>query len=526
METGIRRDKRPRIGEILIRQGLVNSQQINEAVKVQCQTKGRIGSILVELGHVDSKRLLDCLGNQYGIRTADLSKSRIDYSTLKIIPPNKLKEHKILPLEFNGSNLALGMVNPNDIKVINDLEFLLGCSVQPVLVLDSQMEKALAIIENRRSTLNSPRYVCLEKKEKNESGSRAIDLTQLLKILVKEKASDLLLVAGSPACLKKDNQLMRLSNFCLTPAQTRQYAIEMMSELQRKEFEQNRELDFAFTFPDAGRFRINIYMQRNSVSIAMRHIIEDPPSLESLGLGSWIEEFALQQQGLILITGPVGHGKTTTMAALIDVINTQRKCNIITIEDPIEYLHKHKSSNVNQREVGIDTASFQQGLKHIYREAPDVIVIGEMRDPESCAIAIQAAETGHLVLSTLHSSTSTATIERIIDMFPSHQQNQIRLQLADNFLLILNQRLVPRKNGEGRVLACEKLVNSFRTRNLIRESKTHQIRSLMQQSADDFVSIDHSLAKLCSAGKISIETGRHYSDNLAFFNDMTCRKPV
>ena len=528
MEGENKKDKRPKLGELLIQEGLINEQQVREALKVQYQTHGRLGSILVDLGYIDSEKLLEFLSKQFGIKTANLDSSGINPSLLRNIPINKLRDYKVLPMSVSGRNMTLAMVNPKDVVAINDLEFLLGFSIQPVLVLQSQMETALKMLEDKDGTLDtSSQCVIFDKSKGLVECERVIDLKHLLKIMVKEHASDLLLSAGSPPCIKKDNQLQRLSNFCLTPDQTRQYANEIMTELQQKEFEKSKELDIAFTFPDISRFRINIYMQRNSVSIAMRNIVENPPNVESLGVGSWIEEFALRQQGLILITGPVGHGKTTTMAALVDIINTKRKCNIITIEDPIEYLHKHKSSNVNQREVGVDTDSFQTGLRHIFREAPDVIVIGEIRDPESCSIALQAAETGHLVMSTIHSSSATTTIERIIDIFPPHQQSQIRLQLADNFLLILNQRLVPPKTGEGRILAYEKLVNSHRIRNLMRESKTHQIRSLItQQTADDFVSIDHSLSNLFKAGKISRETGQHYCDNVAFFNDLTSRKTV
>ncbi|HTZ17255.1 MAG TPA: PilT/PilU family type 4a pilus ATPase [Dissulfurispiraceae bacterium] len=522
------REKRLKIGEMLLQAGLINEKQIQEALRVQGQTKGRLASILIELGYIDNAKILELLGKQFGVKTADLDTAAIDPSLLKNIPINKLRGYKVFPISASGKSMTLAMVNPKDVVAINDLEFLMGFSIQPVLVLQSQMDKTIRMIESGHGTPGgSSQQAQASLQQKAVECERAVDLKHLLKIMVKEKASDLLLSAGSPPCIKKDNQLKRLSKFRLTPEQTRQFADEMITEKQKRDFDLNNELDFALTFPDICRFRINIYMQRKSVSIAMRNIVEDPPSVESLGIGSWIEEFALKQQGLILITGPVGHGKTTTMAALIDIINSKRKCNIITIEDPIEYLHKHKSSNVNQREVGVDTDSFQAGLKHIFREAPDVIVIGEIRDPESCAIALQAAETGHLVMSTIHSSTATTTIERIIDIFPQHQQAQIRLQLADNFLLILNQRLVPPKIGEGRVLAYEKLNNSHRIRNLMRENKTHQIRSLiMQQTADDFVSIDHSLARLCIAGKISRETGQHYCDNLPFFNDLVSKKAV
>ena len=207
------------------------------------------------------------------------------------------------------------------------------------------------------------------------------------------------------------------------------------------------------TYPEIGRLRVNLYRQRNSISITLRHITDILPSLEELNLPEWIKEYVLMPQGLIIISGPAGHGKTTTLAAIVDIINTNRKCNIITLEDPIEYLHKHNKSNVNQREIGIDTESFYEGLKHIFRQDPDVIVVGELRDPESFAIALQAADTGHLVLTTVHSNITTSTIERVINIFPSDQQNIIRTRLADNLLFVLAQRLVPMEKGDSRVLA-------------------------------------------------------------------------
>lgn len=258
------------------------------------------------------------------------------------------------------------------------------------------------------------------------------------------------------------------------------FARELMVPEQMRRFELANDIDFAFTDPGTGRFRVNIYKQRGSVSIAIRHILEHKMALKELGLPDEMENYILKPQGLILVTGPAGHGKSTTLACFIDIINTKRKCNIITLEDPIENLHSHKNSNVNQREIGIDTESFSEGLKHIFRQDPDVIVIGEMRDPDSFRIALTAAETGHLVMSTLHSRNTTSTIERVIDMFPPHQQSQIRNQLADSLLLILSQRLVTKKDNSGLILAYEKMVNTFKIKNFIREGKTHQIRSQMQ----------------------------------------------
>lgn len=521
----VRKDTHQKLGDMLVQQGMININQLNEALKVQSQSGGRIGSILLELGHIDIDQLLEFLGSQMSIPTANLYELTIKPAVLAILPFNKMKEYEVLPLSIGDRSVTVAMVNPTDLAAVRDLEFILGRNIQPVKVPSLQMAAALKVIEDRGCSLDEPIHGSELKwiKLHQRMDINMLDIKQLFQKLVEENASDLLLTAGVPPCLKKDNEIKRLSASFMTPQQIKAYAYELTPADQRDEFERAKELDFALTFPDMGRFRVNVYKQRNSVSIAVRHIVEIIPGISELGLPQWIEDFALKSQGLILITGPTGHGKTTTLAAIVDIINTQRKCNIISIEDPVEYLHKHKSSNVNQREVGIDTDSFHAGLRHIFRQAPDVIVIGEMRDAESFAIALQAAETGHLVMSTLHSNTATSTIDRIIDIFPAEKQKQIRLQIADNFLLILNQRLVPLTNGTGRTLAYEKLINTYRVRNLIREGKTHQIRSMLQQSADDFISIDQSLARLCIEGKIAQETGTKFCDNPAYFQEIVKR---
>lgn len=521
MVRGIRK----KIGELLIQEGLINAIQLKEATRVQSQFGGCLGSTLVELGYITTNQALEVLSKQIGVPGIDLYSIEIEPSAVRILTLKKMKEYKAIPINVSSSGITLAMVNPRDLSAISDVEFRSGMPVQPVLALYTQVMSAIKAIEKRGEELNEPikGEELRESRKELEISQGEINLRQLLRRLVEENATDLLLSAGVPPCLKKDNEVRRLPYPVLTPERMNIFAMELMSPEQRKEFATSKELDFAVTFPEIGRFRVNLFRQRGSVSISIRYIFEIIPQLEELGLPQWIEDFALKPQGLILVTGPVGHGKTTTLAAMADIINTKRRCNIITIEDPIEYLHKHKSSNVNQREVGVDTDSFHSGLRHIFRQSPDVIVIGEMRDLESFSIALQAAETGHLVMSTLHSNTATSTIERIIDVFPVYQQQQIRVQLAENFLLILNQRLVPLKDGTGRILAYEKLINTYRVRNLIREGKVHQIRSLLQQSTDDFLSIDHSLARLFMEGKITYETGLKFCDNPSFYNILTGR---
>jgi len=511
-----------KLGEILVACRLITETQLGTALKIQSQNGGHLGSVLLEMGYLKAEKLQEFLGKQFGMPSANLFALEIEPSVINLLPIEKMKEYKAVPIAEGKKSVFLAMVDPNNMNAIKEIEFIIGKSVQPVVTPSIQIHAALQHIDRSGGRLLRPLRgsdieACVQERQ---PAVEMVGLKRLFRLLVDEKASDLLLSAGVPPSLKKDNRLVRISTTFLSPQDTHIYAHELMNENQREEFKRLKELDFAYTYPDIGRFRINIYMQRNSISIAARHIVETIPTTEALGLPPWVEDYALKTQGLILITGPTGHGKTTTLAALLDTINKKRKCNIITIEDPIEFLHKHKSSNVNQREVGLDTDSFHEGLRHIFRQAPDVIVIGEMRDPDSFAIAIQAAETGHLVLSTMHANNSTSAVERIIDVFPPQQQQQIRVQLAESFLMILNQRLVPKNKGPGVVLACEKLIGSVRSRNLIREGKTHQIRSMLQQSSEDFESIDIALVKLFRENKISLETGLKFCDNVVHFKQM------
>jgi twitching motility protein PilT len=349
-------------------------------------------------------------------------------------------------------------------------------------------------------------------------------LLAMLKYLSKSKANDLLLTAGAPPALKISNEVKRLTMPPLTPVDCEMYARELLSDEEWTVFEKKNDYGIAITYPKLGRFRANVFRQRNSVAIALRNLPEAIPSLSELNLPEWLREFALRPQGLILIGGPAGHGKSTTMCALVDIINNNRRCNILTLEDPVEYLHKHKMSNINQREIGRDTETFSEGLRNVFRQAPDVIVIGEMRDTESMAIAMRAASTGHLVLSTIHANNSTSVIESIINAFEPHRQKLIRMMLADCLLLCLSQRLLPLKDGQGRILALEKLINSHRIRNRLREEKTHHIRSQMQAGSDDYVSLDVSLANLYKKGAVNLEDAAKFAEDDLFFREVAMGK--
>jgi twitching motility protein PilT len=336
-----------------------------------------------------------------------------------------------------------------------------------------------------------------------------MDMNKLFELVAKEGASDLLISAGAPPTLRVNGQLLRTKGDPLTPERARELVYSFLTKEQQAKFETSKELDLSLAVGRKHRFRVNVYLQKQSVTAALRPIPEEIPAWEDLGLPDFIEEVAQERQGLVLVTGPTGHGKTTTQACIIDLINRTRACHIITIEDPIEYLHHHQRSIVDQREVGGDTNSFLDALKYVLRQDPDVILVGEMRDLETIQAALRAAETGHLVLATLHTNDAAQTVDRIIDVFPGNQQQQIRFQLSMVLLAIISQRLLPTVEGDGRVMAYELLKNTTAISNLIREGKTHQILSTMETSArDGMVTMDKSLKRLYMDGLISYEEAK------------------
>jgi len=339
-------------------------------------------------------------------------------------------------------------------------------------------------------------------------------LKDLLNLAAESQTSDLHLVCGYQPTLRISDKLVPLvKEKKLTAEDTQGLAFALMSEEQRERFLKEKEVDFSFDFGDKGRFRVNIFNQQNSNSVALRLIPKKIKTIDELNLPPILHEFCKSSQGFVLVTGPSGHGKSTTLAALIEEINHARTDHIITIEDPIEYVFEGDRAIIEQREVNQDTLSFAKALRSTFRQDPDVIMVGEMRDLETMATAITAAETGHLVFATLHTNSASQTIHRVVDGFPPEQQTQIRIQLAGILLGVISQRLIPRTKG-GLIPACEVMISNPAIANLIRENKTHEIDLVIETSAEEgMISLDRSLADLVKRREISLENALIYSAN-------------
>jgi len=349
-----------------------------------------------------------------------------------------------------------------------------------------------------------------------------LDLQDLLKTIIENDATDLHLTTGTPPQIRVYGRLVPLDLSPLTGADTKRLAYSVLTDAQKHRFEEEHELDFSFGIKGLSRFRGNLFLQRGVVAAAIRTIPYKIRSFQELGLPSIIEELIRKQKGLILVTGPTGCGKSTTQAAMIDQINEERNAHIITIEDPIEYLHPHKGCILNQREVNSDTFSFAAALKHILRQDPDVVLLGEMRDLETIEAALTIAETGHLTLATLHTNSCAESVNRIIDVFPPHQQSQVRTLLSFVLEGLLSQQLLPKANGAGLALALEVMIPNAAIRNLIREDKVHQIYGQMQVGQIKFgmQTMNQSLLSLYERGVITLNDAMGRSPNMEEFRQM------
>lgn len=339
-----------------------------------------------------------------------------------------------------------------------------------------------------------------------------VTIREILQVASENKASDVHITVGIPPKMRVNGKLKTMPFERMMPGDTLEVLLSVMSEAQKERFEERGELDFSYSIPELGRYRVNAFKQRGTVALAFRLVSSEIPAPEALGVPESVIDLYQSKRGLVLVTGPTGSGKSTTLAAIIDKANHNRDAHIITLEDPIEYLHRHDLSIVNQREIGLDSHSYASALRAALREDPDVILVGEMRDFETISVAITAAETGHLVLSTLHTIGAASTVDRIIDVFPPHQQQQIRVQFANTLEAVISQQLLPKADGNGRIAAFEVLHSNNAVRNLIREGKSHQLTSVMQTNRKlGMITMDDSIQQLYFEGKISKETAIQFA---------------
>ncbi len=430
----------------------------------------------------------------------------------KLVTPEQLQEAIAKQTAMQAPKDKLGeiMLAMNFISQ-EQLTWLLNAQAQMAKRASAQPAPAAAAAEQPAAQPQG--YVAPVARTQTVALDQLPKLEAILTRAVEAKASDVHVHAGAPLQMRVNGQLKELKVGLLEPDSTKALLFSVLTDEQKKQLEEHQDLDFAIQLP-TGRFRANIYKQQRGWDGVFRPIPATPPSLQDLGLPKTLERLTQWHQGLVLITGPAGCGKSSTLAALVDMVNRTRKEHVITVEDPIEYVHPSKSCIVNQRQAGKHTNSFANALRAALREDPDVIVIGELRDLETVSLAITAAETGHLVLGTLHTNSAIRTINRILDVFPPKQQSQIRAMVSESLKAIVSQRLVPSADGSRRVPACEVLFVKPSVSNLIRDEKTFQIRSVMQTGrADGMALLDDSLADLLKAGVITKDTARRNSED-------------
>lgn len=548
------------LGQALVRQGALTAEQLEQAETRRHEFGGSLAKTLMELQLADERALLKALAETMGMPYLDVGGAHVDPNAVALVPADELRELNALPVGFGPSDeLLVAVADPNRpevaerIRAATGLEVTLGLTARHALAaaldhhVDGTTPRAPGVhappppetpppappSPSQTSPAGAPAEVGSPVGPRQDVARGAadtarvpadtaptIDIDDLLMALYQQQGSDLHLTAGVQPTIRKNGDLLRLDDFpVLKPPELQKMIYSILTEKQREAFENNLELDMSYSVPGVARFRVNIFQQRDAIGSVMRIIPFEILPLEDLGIPEQVASFAYLPRGFVLVTGPTGSGKSTTLASLIDLVNRNRPVHIMTVEDPIEFLHTHKMGVVNQREVGTDTLGFANALKHALRQDPDVILVGEMRDLETIQIALTAAETGHLVFGTLHTQDAPQTVDRIIDVFPPHQQEQIRVMLSGSLKGVVCQTLLKQADGNGRVPACEVMVTTTGIRNLIREGKTHQIYSALQSGASyGMVTMDQSLASLARSGRISRDAAMEKASDVQEFN--------
>jgi twitching motility protein PilT len=498
-------------------------------------------ALLISRNVTSQEVVLGLLSQLASMPVVDLTNDRPSDSALAATPVAVARQYGAVGYRVDGDQLTMAFGDPPDEDDVRALSVLVGYAVVPVLANPIAIDHLLASAEAASTPPPPPPPPESGNGSAHANGSNgagapepggagvttaggefggaatrpasyahgsddmALHLDDLLRYAVSVGASDLHVTAGLPACIRLNGAIRPIEGCpVLENEQIRDMVFGILPQSLRERFEAEKELDTSHSIADVGRFRLNVFQQRGTVAAALRSIPHEIPAFEVLGIPEAIRSFTDMRRGLVLVTGPTGSGKSTTLASLVDIINRSKPLHIITVEDPIEFLHTHKRAMVNQREVGQDTTSFSEALRRVLREDPDVILVGEMRDLETISMALTAAETGHLVFGTLHTQDAPQTIDRIIDVFPTNQQEQVRTMLAGSLEGVVTQQLLLNADGTGRLACCEVMVCTSAIRNLVRSAKTHQIYSLMQTGGQyGMQTMDQGLAKLVRTGRIT-----------------------
>lgn len=509
------------LAEILRAAELVDVNMMERAQAIH-QAQGRwLGNILVELGAISPEDMVQALSKALGLKSIDLTDAPPSLDAVRALPESMARRFAVVPVSQIDTTLHIAMVNPLDMLAFDLIQARTGMHLERLVSAERDVRGAIDRFYGQLAReLKQPSAAHDDRKSLSLSRDQAVEAEEvnhvddLLRMVIKRRASDLHLSAGSAPTLRVDGELVAVHAQKLGPRKVHELIYAILTDEQIAHFEENWELDFAYSVAGSCRFRVNCHRQRGTIGSVFRAVPVDPPSLDGLGMPDILKTMASRPRGLVLVTGPTGSGKSTTLAAMIREINTHRPCHIVTVEDPIEFLHRNDKSIIIQREVGSDTRSFANALRHVLRQDPDVILIGEMRDLETIAAAITAAETGHLVLATLHTTSAAQTVDRIVDVFPPHQQEQIRVQLSTVLEGIICQTLLPLADGKGRVCAQEVLVATSAIRNLIREGKTHQMPSVLQSSAaEGMQTLDQALKTLVLQAKVTPQAAMAVASN-------------
>jgi len=493
------------LGQLLVDRGVMGA----EAVADLQERAGRDGTgfarLVVETGAATPNAVLETVAAHLDLEFFDRT-TPIEPDAVASLDPATALAQIALPVRVDGGTLVVAVANPFDGAARTVLRRATGLEIRPALAHRAGLEQVVRKVYSPDAASPSPQApaaapapVAPPSIANGEPGVVPDrHLNEYLEILLEHEGSDLHLTAGSPPRMRINGRLTEIDQTAvLKPEPLREMIYSVLTGRQREQFENDLELDCSHPLPGRGRFRMNVFMQRGAVGAVLRAIPAKVKSVEELGLPSVVKDFASLSRGLVLVTGATGSGKSTTLASVIDLINTTRAVHIVTIEDPIEFLHRHDRALVNQREIGGDTLGFASALRHALRQDPDVILVGEMRDLETIGTALTAAETGHLVFATLHTQDAPKSVERIIDVFPPHQQAQVRVQLAGALQGVISQQLLPTADGRTRVAAVEVMVATAAIRNLIREGKVFQIMNAMQAGGKHGMqTMDQSLASL------------------------------